>query len=105
MENYPPDEYQDPGLDPGLDPALPAQYELPEGAEERIEEVRKQGWTERVAIKYDEVAQNDNYQWAAGARRYEWVGEEGDVGPRNEELEDQLFNTNLSSRAGHLLEE
>ncbi len=76
-----------------------------EKSEDRNEEVRKQGWTDRVAIKYDEVVRNDGYEWAGGASRYEWAGEEGDVGPRNEDLERQLFNNIHFSRVGHRIEE
>ena len=85
------------------------EYTIPENpamdSEERNVEVRKQGWTERVAIKYDEVAQADTYEYAGNASRYEWAGNEGDVGPRNEELEGMLFNGSLLPRAGHRIEE
>lgn len=74
-------------------------------SEERNVEVRKQGWTERVAIQYDEVARADTYEYAGNASRYEWTGEEGDIGPRNEELEEQLFNNSLLPRAGHRIDE
>lgn len=85
------------------------EYTIPENpamdSEERNVEVRKQGWTERVAIKYDEVAQADTYEYAGNASRYEWAGNEGDIGPRNEELEGMLFNSSLLPRAGHRIEE
>ncbi|KAJ5965844.1 Helicase C-terminal [Penicillium waksmanii] len=95
------DYYQD----PREEPETVAELKPPMGSEDRHEEVRKQGWTDRVAIKYDEVARNEDYEWAGGANRYEWAGEEGDIGPRNEELEEQLFKNINLSRVGHRIEE
>lgn len=96
-----PDAYHDPPEEPDivsdLKPAL--------GSEDRHEEVRKQGWTDRVAIKYEEVSRNEDYEWAGGASRYEWAGEKGDIGPRNEALEEQLFKNINLSRVGHRIEE
>lgn len=90
---------------PGEEPETVTQLKPPLGSEDRHEEVRKQGWTDRVAIKYDEVARKDDYEWAGGASRYEWCGEEGDIGPRNEELEEQLFKNINLARVGHRIKE
>jgi ATP-dependent RNA helicase DDX3X len=38
--------------------------------------------------------------WAHDAGRYEWKEEFGDVGPRSEKLEDELFNGKYINRAG-----
>lgn len=101
ISNSPTSEaFQDTAHDPN---ALP-ERNPPPGSEDRYEEVRKQGWTERTAVKYDELAKTDGYEWAGGATRYEWTGEEGDIGPRNLELEEQLFNDILIPRVGTHIE-
>lgn len=92
-----------PASDPEYEDEAPQKPAM--GPEERYEEVRQHGWTERVAIKYDEVTQTKDYDWAGGASRYEWQGTEGDIGPRNPELEEQLFKNILIPRAGHRIEE
>ncbi|KAI5300692.1 hypothetical protein KEM56_002263 [Ascosphaera pollenicola] len=43
-------------------------------------------------------------QWASSAAKYEWKEEYGDVGPRNEALEQMLFHSDLISRAGTCFE-
>lgn len=45
--------------------------------------------------------QSDHYpKWAHDAGRYEWKEEFGDVGPRSEKLEEELFNGKYINRAG-----
>ncbi|KAL8941562.1 MAG: hypothetical protein Q9211_001778 [Gyalolechia sp. 1 TL-2023] len=50
----------------------------------------------------------DDYEalpvWAADARRYEWSGEFGDVGPADEELERMLFKDDNKMEVGEHLE-
>ena len=38
--------------------------------------------------------------WAHDATRYEWKEEYGDVGPRSEKLEDELFRSEFINRRG-----
>lgn len=38
--------------------------------------------------------------WAHDAAKYEWDAEYGDVGPRNEKLEAELFRADYLNRAG-----
>jgi ATP-dependent RNA helicase DDX3X len=38
--------------------------------------------------------------WASSAAKYEWKEEYGDVGPRNPELEQMLFQNEFISRTG-----
>ncbi|KAA8645800.1 hypothetical protein EYZ11_011205 [Aspergillus tanneri] len=39
-------------------------------------------------------------EWAAKAAKYEWNDEYGDIGPKNEELEEMLFRNEYINRAG-----
>lgn len=72
-------------------------------------EVREKGWTEPTPFNYEEYADRESHGWAGVAARYEWKLEwndgYGDVGPRNEELEKQLFESDLIPRAGGRLKE
>lgn len=61
-------------------------------------------WTAPVAFDYQGFNEAGFTEWAGNAARYEWKDEYGDVGPRNEELEKQLFQVDYISRAGHRLD-
>ncbi|KAJ5930512.1 DEAD/DEAH box RNA helicase [Penicillium verhagenii] len=67
------------------------------------EQIRRKGWIEQTAFDYEKYAQKDFTDWAGGSARYEWQGEyeEDSLGPRNEELEKQLFDDAHLPRAGH----
>jgi len=111
----------------GLADALPeVPNELPVFRSGRMDEdarnlARQQGWVEPKAYTYgnepapqngDDVkevggdqnrgAQGDQAgpKWAHDAGRYEWKEEFGDVGPRSEKLEEELFNGKYINRAG-----
>ena len=72
------------------------------------------GWNAKSAYNYDdfadqksaakageEVAVNDDKPaWAASAAKYEWRDEYGDIGPRFEMLEQQLFHGADKQHAG-----
>lgn len=58
------------------------------------------GWTEPVPYSYDSFNDGTFADWDGMAPRYEWKDEYGDIGPRNEELEKQLFNDEFMPRAG-----
>ncbi|KAL8962385.1 MAG: hypothetical protein Q9193_001199 [Seirophora villosa] len=54
------------------------------------------GWADQTKIHtFDDVP-----EWAANARRYEWSGEYGDVGPSDEELERMLFRDSDRTEVG-----
>lgn len=61
---------------------------------------REAGWTDPVPYGYDSYADRDFADWDGMAPRYEWNDEYGDIGPRNEDLEKQLFNDEFMPRAG-----
>ena len=61
---------------------------------------RVAGWAEPIPFSYDNYQNKEFTDWAGMGARYEWNDEYGDVGPRNEELEKQLFNLEFMSRAG-----
>ena len=61
---------------------------------------RVAGWAEPTPFSYDSYQNKEFTDWAGMAARYEWSDEYGDVGPRNEELEKQLFNLEFMNRAG-----
>ncbi|WEW57452.1 ATP-binding RNA helicase [Emydomyces testavorans] len=76
---------------------------------------REKGWAEPQ--RYDYAAYTASYQpgedpspdsnapaWASTAAKYEWKDDYGDVGPRNEELEQVLFRDEYINRAGNLFE-
>ncbi|KAJ5726281.1 Helicase C-terminal [Penicillium malachiteum] len=70
---------------------------------------RAKGWTDPTPYNYAEYANQNTDDWAGAATRYEWQAEwndeYGDIGPRNEELEKQLFEGELITRAGSRLQE
>ncbi|KAK2760494.1 hypothetical protein FQN53_007874 [Emmonsiellopsis sp. PD_33] len=70
---------------------------------------REKGWSEPQ--QYDYEAYNappkpvegvivGDVEWASNAAKYEWKEEYGDVGPKNEELEQMLFRSEFLNRAG-----
>ncbi|KAJ4542365.1 hypothetical protein HRR83_007071 [Exophiala dermatitidis] len=83
---------------------------------ERAEASRQAGWCEPMAFNYDATAptaalnvnpDGDNGNdasvpagWAHNAQKYEWQEDYGDVGPRHEELEKELFRAEHINRAG-----
>ncbi|KAJ5464263.1 DEAD/DEAH box RNA helicase [Penicillium sp. IBT 31633x] len=71
-----------------------------------LQVAREKGWTDRVPYEYAELTNNkDHRDWAGIAVRYEWKDDYGDVGPAVPELEQQLFHSDLISRAGDKLDE
>jgi ATP-dependent RNA helicase DDX3X len=68
------------------------------------EEAGRLGWTNPVPFDYGNP-DKDSRDWAGIADRYEWDPEFGEVGPPNEELEQQLFRGNLIQRVGDRLDE
>lgn len=68
--------------------------------EDPTREAAEKGWTDRTPYAYEEFNDKHFTEWAGNAKRYEWKDEYGDVGPRNEELEKQLFNVDDLSHAG-----
>lgn len=93
---------------------------------EGLQKAQEQGWVQPSAHQYgtqqagshtpgDEANQDGadkpaaasifNPTWASEAGRYEWNPEEatGDVGPRNEALEQELFHSEFINRAGDKL--
>lgn len=52
----------------------------------------------------DQVSQHAQGNWGHDAVKYEWKDEYGDVGPRDETLERQLFQGETINRAGAKLE-
>ncbi|EER24484.1 hypothetical protein D8B26_005191 [Coccidioides posadasii str. Silveira] len=76
---------------------------------------REKGWAEPQHYNYATYnaspltggATSGEYEaptWASTAAKYEWKDEYGDVGPRNEELEQMLFRDEYTNRAGNLFE-
>ncbi|KAI1960380.1 hypothetical protein LOZ58_004103 [Ophidiomyces ophidiicola] len=69
---------------------------------------REKGWAEPQRYDYavyttqpgDPSSDVNDSQWASNAVKYEWKDEYGDVGPRNEELEQMLFRDEYTNRAG-----
>ncbi|EXJ81195.1 hypothetical protein A1O3_07485 [Capronia epimyces CBS 606.96] len=86
--------------------------------EERLEDARKAGWCAPQPFNYDAAApatgangatggegENDenaykSTSWAHDAQKYEWQEDFGDVGPRHEDLEKELFRGEYINRAG-----
>lgn len=86
--------------------------------EQRLEDAQKAGWCAPQPFNYDAAAptsgmhgatggeganNEDAYKataWAHDAEKYEWQEDYGEVGPRHEELEKQLFRTEYHNRAG-----
>ncbi|KAJ5613671.1 DEAD/DEAH box RNA helicase [Penicillium herquei] len=70
---------------------------------------RVKGWANPTPYNYADFANRNADDWAGIATRYEWKAEwndeYGDIGPRNEELEKQLFEGDLITRAGNRLQQ
>jgi hypothetical protein len=72
----------------------------PKDSEAAANRAREHNWATPQAYDYsaygrDENDENDRQQknWASTAVKYEWKDEYGDVPPRNEELEKELFQS------------
>lgn len=93
---------------------------------EALQKAQEHGWVEPSAYNYTFArpqAQDPNVQaageasenptttsifkpnWASDAGRYEWDSADtlGDIGPRNERLEQELFHSEFITRAGNKL--
>ena len=70
------------------------------------EELRAAGWFEPSSALVNDKEGEDPLipAWLSDAAVYEYDGEVGDVGPVNEELEKQLFHSDLIVRAGYSIE-
>jgi ATP-dependent RNA helicase DDX3X len=63
---------------------------------ELVAKARAHGWMEDSALDYEKfnaTISDDQSAWTNFTKVYEWNGEEGDVGPPNEALEQQLFKS------------
>lgn len=82
---------------------------------EASEAARAKGWTEPAEYDYSKYVAEDATatatvpavvpeenlpEWAAGAAKYEWNDEFGDIGPANPELEKMLFHNDYINRTG-----
>jgi ATP-dependent RNA helicase DDX3X len=73
---------------------------------EDLAAARAHGWMEDEKLDYEAFnapTSETNPTWASSAKVYEWTGEEGDVGPPDTELEEQLFGGE-HSKAGTSLQ-
>jgi ATP-dependent RNA helicase DDX3X len=70
---------------------------------------REAGWAEPSSYDYEEygkpakdatVVDPTMPMWGHNAEKYEWKEEYGDVGPRNEELEQMLYHSEFITRQG-----
>jgi ATP-dependent RNA helicase DDX3X len=70
---------------------------------------RAKGWAEPSSYDYEEygkttkddtVVNNTLPTWGHNAQKYEWQEEYGDVGPRNEDLEEMLYHSEFITRQG-----
>lgn len=88
----------------GSTPAV-AEY-VPRNAE-AAEEARKQGWVAPQPYDYEKYENKDAAagEWAGVAARYEWKDEYGEVGPRDPQLENELFHGEFTTRVGRRFEE
>lgn len=77
-------------------------------AEETAKAIAK-GWAEGEKINYAAYSANPTTSavsdiptppWACNAQKYEYHGEEGDVGPEMPELEHELFGSELRLKKG-----
>ena len=75
-----------------------------QAAAEAAEKAHAHGWVEGAKLNYEEFTTAGQPAWASNAQVYEWTGDEGEVGPANAELEEQLFNSGLRAEAGSALE-
>ncbi|GAB7355990.1 hypothetical protein MBLNU459_g6617t1 [Dothideomycetes sp. NU459] len=69
---------------------------------EAIAKARGHGWAETADIQYNDLTVSQP-AWASDAQVYEFRGDEGEVGPVNEALEQQLFKSEHKTRAGDAL--
>lgn len=73
---------------------------------ENLAAIRAHGWMENEKLNYDAFnapTSESKPTWAGMAAVYEWTGEEGDIGPPDTELEEQLFGGE-HNRAGTSLD-
>ena len=70
---------------------------------------REKGWAEPSGYNYEEygkeakdaiVVDSTLPMWGHNAQKYEWREEYGEVGPRNEELEQMLYHSEFITRQG-----
>ena len=70
---------------------------------------REKGWAEPSSYDYEAygkqaidatVADQSLPTWGHNAQKYEWREDYGDVGPRNEELEQMLYHSEFIPRQG-----
>ena len=66
-------------------------------------------WTEPQPYNYDTAIANFgetamSLPWFSKAKKYEWKDEYGDVAPRDEELEDELFHSTYITSQGDRME-
>lgn len=86
--------------------------DAPEGDDSKVEAgptPSSLGWAAPTPFDYEGFADKNHSDWFGVAARYEWhkdwSDEFGEIGPRNEELEEQLFQSNYIQRAGARLNE
>jgi ATP-dependent RNA helicase DDX3X len=81
---------------------------LEEDMEVFRQRARDHKWAEPQAYNYAVATANmgentENIPWFSNARKYEWKDEYGDVAPRDEELERELFhNTYITSQGDRM---
>ncbi|OCL04821.1 DEAD/DEAH box RNA helicase [Glonium stellatum] len=80
--------------------------------EAALRRAKEKGWTEPVPYNYSATGARDSPEdasshpdatWLSDAVRYEWCDEYGEVGPVNTELEQKLFRSEQSVKAGALI--
>src|SRR5947209_4466374 len=76
---------------------------------EAVATAREKGWAEPSQYDYDEYSKPARDatavdptlpMWGHNAQKYEWKEDYGDVGPRNEELEQMLYHSEFITRQG-----
>lgn len=81
---------------------------------EAVAFARQKGWAEPSSYNYEEYGKQEYGKpeqdatvvdstmpvWGHNAQKYEWKEEYGDVGPRNEELEEMLYRSEFIPRQG-----
>ena len=84
---------------------------MPSGDAEVQEDPAAKGWVAKTPYDYNtfnasikdiEAGERagEVEDWAAGAQKYEWSDDFGDIGPAVPELEKQLFGDGFSMRSG-----
>jgi len=80
--------------------------------EAALRHAKEKGWTEPVPYNYSTTGAQDAAEdafthpeaaWLSDAVRYEWSDEYGEVGPANPDLEQKLFYSEKSVKAGALI--